>query len=266
MAIDSHNELSNKQLIARLRSEAWNHPLTLGAGVVGVLSGVGAGLFLTTDAFIALAAISGVGLLSSISHVFNKTVLGKHRAMLKIIEEVRKETMAKRNEMTTAVKRDLEKFNDQRSLMQLEQLEAKFAAFQNVLNLQFDEDELTHKRYLTTAEQLYFGAVDNLKRVAMLWNSVTAINVSHLQKQLASEELSEQETDAIKKRLAIHQQSEQDRKDIISINEEAMTSLDAVTIALGGIQTKDGLSDVKLDTAMDEIMHLISRVDNYNRT
>lgn len=150
--------------------------------------------------------------------------------------------------------------------MQLEQLEAKFAAFQNVLNLQFDEDELTHKRYLTTAEQLYFGAVDNLKRVAMLWNSVTAINVSHLQKQLASEELSEQETDAIKKRLAIHQQSEQDRKDIISINEEAMTSLDAVTIALGGIQTKDGLSDVKLDTAMDEIMHLISRVDNYNRT
>ena len=149
-------------------------------------------------------------------------------------------------------------------MLQLTQLQSKFKAFESVLDHQFDRDELTHKRYLTTAEQLYFGAVDNLKQMTMLWHSCQAIDSSLLNKQLENESLADDAKQAIEERLHLHQQSVEQINAILVINEQAMTKLDQLTLQLSSIQTRDGLSEIGLDTAMNEIMHLINRTEQYD--
>jgi hypothetical protein len=264
MAFDPGQQLTELELSTRLRKEATNHPITLSTGVVSVLGGAAAALFASSEAFVLLAAAAGIGLVSCIGFVMNKTVFGRHRAMLAIIEKVRNETQHAREKIGESVKVGLKAFKDEKGLQQLIQLQGKFTAFENVLNLQFDKDEMTHKRYLTTAEQLYFGAVDNLRNLVVLWHSINAIDSQHIQKQLEASNLDSEVKNTLEQRLAIYNKGMADKAGILSVNEQIMTKLDEVTSRLGSIQTREGLSDVRLDTAMREIMHLIKRTDQYD--
>lgn len=261
---DQDLQLSEKELSARLLRDTTNDPVTLGTGVVTVLSGVGAGLFFTSDLFVILAGLTGVSLLACTGYILSKTVVGKHKAMLKIIEQVRTETIAKRNKVADTVQANLSKFNEERALKQLHQLHSKFAAFQAVLDHQFDRDELTHKRYLTAAEQLYFGAVDNLNSLSMLCHSTAAIDPKHIQKQLKSSSLATDARDAMQHRLNIYNEANANKENILVANEQVMTKLDELTSRLGAIQTREGLGEVRLETAMNEILHLINRTNQYD--
>ena len=155
-------------------------------------------------------------------------------------------------------------FKQFKQLMQLEQLQAKFAAFESVLALHFDRDELTFKRFLTTAEQLYFGSIDNLRRLAMQRHSISAIDIVNIESRLASVDISSEEKSTFEKRKIIYDNANKSMESIYSINEQAMTKLDELTNKLGSIQTRSGVADVRLETAMKEILHLISRTDEYD--
>jgi hypothetical protein len=261
----NHNlQLSEKELSARLLRDTTNDPITLTSGVMTVLGGVGAGLFFTSDLFVVLAGLTGASLAACAGYVLSKTVIGKHKAMLKIIEKVRTETIAKRNKVADNVQSNLMKFNEERALKQLHQLHSKFAAFQAVLDHQFDRDELTHKRYLTAAEQLYFGAVDNLNSLSMLCHSTAAIDPKHIQSQLGNRSLAAGSRKAMEQRLEIYNEANTNKENILIVNEQVMTKLDELTIRLGAIQTREGLGEVRLDNAMNEILHLINRTNQYD--
>lgn len=264
MSLDPKLQLTEKELSSRLFRDTSNHPITLSSGVLGVLCAIGATLFASTFFFPALAIASAIGIASCAGFLITKTVLTKHKAMLEIIEKVRKETIEKRQKISVSIETDLTNFQDSKALKQLRQLHKKFNAFENILNHQFDKDEFTHKRYLTTAEQLYFGAVNNLNNLVMLWHSTSAIDSEHLKQQLESETTDTLTIQALEKRLGIYEQSQTDIANILIVNEQAMTKLDELTSKLGSIQTREGLNEVRLDTAMSEILHLISRTDKYD--
>jgi len=264
MALDPHEHLTASEISSRLTKEVVNHPMTLGCGVSGVLLGSAAALFSLSDGFLILLGAAGLSAAAGIGFVLNKTLFSRHNTMIAIIEKVRTETLQERLRVCLMVEQGLNQFDHQQGLAQLELLHRKFGAFENVLNLQFDKDEMTHKRYLTTAEQLYFAAVDNLRKVVILLHSLDAIDVTQINQQLALSDVDSSTAKTLIERLAICDKSQQQVKDILVINEQVMTQLDQITNKLGTITTRDGLSEMRIDAAMKDMMHLISRVDNYD--
>jgi len=258
-------EMSDKELSKRLLKDAGNAPLTLASGVSTVLLGVSSVLFMSSEWLVVLAGLTGLSIATLTGYLLKKTVFGRHAAMLKIIEKVRSETMQERTQMMELVKNKLAELSHRVGLAQMSQLESKFSAFSQVLDLQFDRDELTHKRYLTVAEQLYFGAIDNLRTVTTLQLGMQAIDVDGIQQSLNKPDLDAARQEALQQRLTIFEQSAQREQSILASNEQVMTKLDEVTSRLSAIQSREGLSSLKLDSAMREIRHLIERVDDYNR-
>jgi hypothetical protein len=257
-------EVSDKELSKRLLKDASNAPLTLASGVSTVLLGVSSVLFMSSEWLVVLAGLTGLSMVTLTAYLLKKTVFGRHAAMLKIIEKVRNETIQEREKMMALVKDKLADLYHSVGLAQLSQLETKFSAFSQVLDMQFDRDELTHKRYLTVAEQLYFGAIDNLRTVTTLQLGMQAIDVESIQQNLRKSDLDPARQDALQQRLNIYQQSAQREQSILASNEQVMTKLDEVTSRLSAIQSREGLSSLKLDSAMREIRHLIERVDDYD--
>ncbi|KJG01976.1 hypothetical protein [Photobacterium angustum] len=257
-------KLSEKELSARLNKETINHPVTLSLGVVGLLSGVAGVLFSSSELFMVIVGVSFFTLTGCLFFVLNRSVIGKHKAMLKIIEQLRTETRTKREQMSESIKTGLIKFKKSNALHQLNQLKEKFETFNSVLNLQFDNDEMTHGRYLTTAEQLYLGAVDNLRSYMILCHSISAIDIKHIERQLKKKELPEDTKNTLSQRLAIYQSTAEEMDDILAANEQVMTKIDEVTSSLGSIQTREGLGEVRLNTAMQEIQVLINRTEKYD--
>lgn len=256
--------VSEKELSARLLKEAGNAPFTLASGVSSVLFGFSTFLFMSSEWLVVLAGITGLSIATLTGYLLKKTVFGRHAAMLKIIEKVRHETMRDRQQMMGLVKEKLIELQHPVGINQLSQLENKFVTFSQVLDLQFDRDELTHKRYLTVAEQLYFGAIDNLRTVTTLRLGMAAINVSQIEQSLNDANLGEKRREAMVQRLAIYQQSFSSEQEILARNEQVMTKLDEVTSRLSAIKSRDGLGSLKLDSAMREIRHLIERVNDYD--
>jgi len=264
MPSDQNTQLTENEIESRLKKEILNNGLFLSTSVLAVLGGIAAGLFASSELFLFLVGGASLSAVTGLGYLVSKTTIGRHKAMLKIIEKVRKETQEERQASEKQVLDGLTKFNDQQGLRQLTQLQSKFGAFTNVLNLQFDKDEMTHKRYLTSAEQLYFGAVDNLRSLVMLWYSVEAIDPKNIKKQLNNKVTDETAKIALYERLSIYESAESKIANVLSINEQVMTKLDEITSRLGSIKTREGLSDVRLDTAMSEILHLINRTDQYD--
>ncbi|TQQ05354.1 hypothetical protein [Vibrio cholerae] len=257
-------QLSEKELSARLNKETFNHPVTLSTGVIGVLSGTAAALFATSDLFMMIVGVSCCALAGCAGFILNRSVIGKHKAMLEIIEQFRAETRTKREQMSDSIRTGLTEFDKTGALHQLNQLKEKFETFNKVLNLQFDNDEMTHGRYLTTAEQLYFGAVDNLRSYMVLCHSISAIDIKHIKHQLETGTLPAETQNTLSQRLSIYNNAENEMNEILAINEQVMTKIDEVTRSLGSIQTREGLSEVRLDTAMQEIQVLINRTEKYD--
>lgn len=264
MSSDRNIQLTEVEINHRLKKELFNNSIFLSSSVVTVLGGLAAGLFASSQFFGALAIGAGVSAVSGIGYVLAKTTIGRHKAMIDIIEKVRLETQAERKQIESQVLDGLTQFKDKNALTQLKQLNNKFSAFNKILDLQFDKDEVTHKRYLTSAEQLYFGAVDNLRALVILWHSVDAISPKLINEQLAKNNLGDDARKALTDRLSIYETAKSDMASVLSVNELVMTKLDEVTSKLGSIQTREGLSDVRLDTALSEILHLINRTDKYD--
>jgi hypothetical protein len=264
MSMERNVQLTEREISNLLKKEIVNNGWFLSTSVITVLSAIAAGLFASSELFLFLLAGAGLSAITGVVFLVNKMTIGRHRAVLCIIEKIRLETQKDRQLIEKQVFDGLTQFNDRQGLKQLTQLHAKFDAFSKVLNLQFDKDEITHKRYLTSAEQLYFGALDNLRALVMMCYSVEAINPEHIKNQLKGACLDDVAQLALSERLSIYESTKTEMLDVLSINEQVMTKLDEVTSKLGSIQTKEGLSDVRLDTAMSEIRHLINRTEKYD--
>ncbi|BFM49530.1 hypothetical protein [Marinomonas sp. THO17] len=262
---DSNVDLNDADLGKHLLSEVANSPITLISGVSSLLMGVSSAVFYSSEVFLWLAGLTGFSVATLGSYLLKRTVFGRHKEMIRIIEKHRVEAIAKRKDMMTTVTQKLAELNHKKGTQQFSQLERKFSTFSDVLNMQFDKDELTHKRYLTIAEQLYFGAMDNLLTVATLRMSMNAINVKDLEASLSQDtNMPEEAKQALTSRIDIYRNASEQETQILTCNEQVMTKLDELTSKLSGIQTREGLSTLKLDSAIREIKHLIARVDDYD--
>ncbi|GLQ71208.1 hypothetical protein [Vibrio penaeicida] len=182
---------------------------------------------------------------------------------LEIADQLRAEAVIKREALSLEVKRGLNELGETLATNQLDLLHEKFESYLTVLNLQFDDGELTHRRYLTAAERLFLGAVDSLKQYLLLSHAIKDIDTERLNKQIQSEE--DQLTIVqLKERLTLYRETTDRKQLILQSNEAVMTALNKSTTELAKITTKSE-SNQSIEDSLQEVNMLISRTHLYNQ-
>lgn len=260
-------DMSPKAVKKSVVSTAAQRPLTIYPAALSVLGGVFA-VFIDANVF-SLAALGAGAAITSVSWLWEYFVRGNQHAG-DFIRRCREELETKRRAALGQLEKDLRDAGDQRGLKQIQLFKDKYQNFVEILSRKLDPTELTYQRYLTIAEQVFLGGLDNLEHAALAMKSVSAIDVAHLESELSV--LERDDSDAAKKRVAEKRarlslrESQLLRASALLLeNEKALTQLDHVSAKIADVKTKQGRAQVDLEDAMAELQHLILNTENYSR-
>ena len=161
---------------------------------------------------------------------------------------------------------ELEALDDTRPARQLNAIQEKRDSLIGVLNRRLEAGEMTYARYLSTAQQVYLAALENLREVAVAEQSVSAIDDDYINQRL--EELVDQEDEtataertSLEDRRSLRETQEKKVADLLAQNESAMTLLDRTATALAdapiGRQPQDA------EAAMEALQEMADRASKY---
>ena len=161
---------------------------------------------------------------------------------------------------------ELEALDDTRPARQLNAIQEKRDSLVGVLNRRLEAGEMTYARYLSTAQQVYLAALENLREVAVAEQSVSAIDDDYINQRL--EELVDQEDEtataertSLEDRRSLRETQEKKVADLLAQNESAMTLLDRTATALAdapiGRQPQDA------EAAMEALQEMADRASKY---
>ena len=175
------------------------------------------------------------------------------------LPEVGVEEMAKLTE-------ELEALDDTRPAYQLNALEEKRDNLVEVLNRRLEAGELTYARYLSTAQQVYLAALDNLSEVAVAMRSISAIDNEYIDSRLG--DLQDQqgesavaERESLNDRRSLREGQEKRISDLLAQNESAMTLIDRTATALADAPI--GKEPQDADAAMAALREMAERASKY---
>lgn len=240
-------------------------PITSYSGALACLAG-GYALLIHANPLALGALIVGGGIAAG-NWVWQYVIKGEHNAN-KFVQRFREELKQQRIAALAILKQDLAQVGDVEGSKQIELFQQKFDTFVEVLGKKLDPSELTYNRYLSIAEQVFLGGIDNLENAALALKSVSAIDVDHIQGQLKKLDKhdNQDKRDILENRLVLRQQQIQRASQLRLENEKALTQLDEVSTRLASINTKNTHSSVDLEESMEELQRLIQRADNYSKS
>lgn len=256
------------QAVARaVLRETLQKPYVLYPTAVGVLGGLAAVLLGPSTLFLAPAA---VGLALGAGSWMVDYALRRDRHAAAYLKRLH-EAMAGRVDATIARLRiELTQLDYPIGLSQMNQLKLKFEAFRELLRRKLDPGEMTYGRYLGMAEQVFLGGLDNLTRISDALQSLGAIDPQHIERRMREIDrdgiesaAQDREKSALAERAALleRQRSLVDR--LLAENEAAMTRIDHVMAAIGGLDTSAGHASMTMESAMDELRVLAERAGAY---
>ncbi len=135
-----------------------------------------------------------------------------------------------------------------------------------VLNSRLDSGELTYARYLTTAQQVYLSALDNLREVAIALRTISTIDRDYVEGRLSeltdsSADSAVRERTSLEGRLALLTSQEKKVSNMLAQNEAAMTAMDTTATALADAPI--GRTPADAEAAMAELEDLAARAMKY---
>jgi hypothetical protein len=165
-----------------------------------------------------------------------------------------------------ALEQELEALGDVRPLHQLRALREKRNNLVEVLNRRLGSGELTYARYLTTAQQVYLAALDNLHEVAIGLRTIDTMDRDYIESRLAevatsSSDSANRERDSLEGRLTLLDSQESKVNDMLAQNESAMTAMDRTATALGDAPI--GRTPADAEAAMTALEDLAERAVKY---
>jgi len=181
------------------------------------------------------------------------------------LAKVREHLQQQRQQAISALKEELVTLNAQQGNKQLSLFQAKFENFQTVLNRKLTASELTYNRYMATAEQVYLNGLDNLEKISLALKSVSAIDVTMLDKNISehSDSSSEAYRHMVQRRQLFNQQQAR-VKQLYTENEGALTKLDLVSSQLANTDFSSGKATMDMDQAMSDLTRLIESSESYS--
>ena len=240
-------------------------PLVLYPVVTASLA-LGYGLLIETSLVVwALSAVgAGIGATSWLTSYFVK---GEDTA-LAAVDAYHADVVKQRLKSMDYLKQQLIEFDQQEGTHQIELLNNKFAAFQDVLNIKMNKGELTYIRYLTMAEQVYLSAIDNLNDAVSSLKSIAGIDMPLLEKQLSQlgdSEFDQDKAKALNNRKELYQSAHTHVDKLFLENEHAMTEIDRASNQLAKISTQSGHAVLDIEDAMTELRTMAQRAEKYNK-
>lgn len=261
-------DVSPKALKKAVLTQSTQQPLTVYPAAMALL-GAAYGLLFDLNMFSIGAMIVG-GVLTSASWIWEYFVKGNSHASL-YIKRYREELEQKRQLALQQLEGDLKDVHDTQGIKQIQSFKDKYRNFLDILNRKLDQKELTYQRYLTIAEQVFLGGLDNLENAALALKSVSAIDVNHIEGELQklekqSSNEAESRKSALSTRLSLRKNQLDRVSQLLLENEQALTQLDHVAAKLADAKTQAGRAQVDLEIAMKELQHLITRTDDYSNS
>ena len=168
----------------------------------------------------------------------------------------------------TALRAELAPLADTQPTEQLEALLSKRQSLINVLQRRLDAGELTYARYLSTSQQVFASALDNLHEVAVASESISTIDESYIDRRLteladddSDAEAATRERDTLERRREMRTTQRRRIAQLLAQNESALTALDRTTTALADVPI--GKKPEDADSAMAALEELADRAAKY---
>ncbi len=265
----SKPDLSPAAISKEVTKKTIQKPYVLYPLAAGLLGGLAA-VVLEPSAYLVIPAIIGA-LAGAGAWIYDMTLRRQFHAgeYLKrihaILESDRKDSL-KHLELA------LQDVEAEAELNQLQRLQAKYDTFEELLRRKLNPGELSFNRYLSMAEQVFLAALDNLKQIADIKKSITAIDEKHIRSRIdklgnvASASASvNQEREALTQRLQLLQHQRDKIQTLITRNEAAMTKMDEVMAAITGMHTANRRATMDMEDAMMELERLAQRSADYSK-
>ncbi len=167
-----------------------------------------------------------------------------------------------------ALRAELALLADTQPTEQLDALLSKRQSLINVLTRRLDAGELTYARYLSTSQQVFASALDNLHEVAVASESISTIDETYIDRRLAELAVDDSDVDsATRERQTLERRRDlratQRRRiaQLLAQNESALTALDRTTTALADVPI--GKQPEDADAAMAALEELADRAAKY---
>lgn len=151
---------------------------------------------------------------------------------------------------------------------QLVALVRKREALLKILDRRLDRGELTYSRYVSTAQQVYTSALDNLHEVVVANDSVNSIDSNYINRRLTEldrdgvdSESVQRERDTLAQRAQLRDVQVARIGRLLAQNEAALTTLDRTTSALADVPV--GQRPEEADDAMAALDELADRARMY---
>jgi len=167
------------------------------------------------------------------------------------------DTERRRNEL----QQSLEAYGNKHACEQLEQFQTKIKVFMEILDMKFpDKNQLTYNRYYTIAQEVFLSGIDNLNEVLLIHKTLDAIDLDYIERSL--QRLDKQEQNAATKREQSsllqskqqYQNQQQDIKNLMAQNEEALSKLDEAIVQVQDIKrSTNNESQFDMETSMEQL-------------
>lgn len=177
------------------------------------------------------------------------------------VEEIDPEEIA-------ALRTELDALADTQPSEQLDALLQKRQSLINVLQRRLDAGELTYARYLSTSQQVFASALDNLHEIALASESISTIDEDYIARRLteldgddSDAESADRERATLERRRDLRQTQRRKIAQLLAQNESALTALDRTTTALADVPI--GKKPEDAEAAMAALEELADRAAKY---
>lgn len=274
---DDKPDFSKSATKKAVLNESLQNPWTLFGAASGILGGMATFLF-DGGLFLGSVALGGATL-SIISWCIN--YFARHDVLAdRHLDRLHKKLEARKEAALKQIKNDLdaltavpgvEEYSEQGSV-QFTKAAEKYQNLELLLQKKFSTTEVTYRRYVGTAEQVYLSVLDNLLDVTNKLKSIRTIDVDYIQSRAAQlqskqelEKADEAELETLKNRMKLRQKQVQKVNVLLTENEQAMTALDHTTAAISDTRTSKGRADADFESAMEELTRLAGQIQKYSQ-
>jgi hypothetical protein len=255
-----------------IRNESLTHPATLYPGVVGILGAVAWGLF---GAPVLLGVTFGGFLISlaglTVNYFFRyKIIAGRY------VEFLKKQLADKEERLLKNLHQDLIGCKDitgtdhyaKQGLDQFEKIRRKYDNLNRLVDDKLGSGELSLGGVWAATEQVYWGVLENLRKVVNSLQSISTIDPPYINDRLSwlagldkPDDADLREIETLRKREQLRIEQLQRVNEYLTRNEEALTRLEEATIAVSAIRADDGFTSVDTEHSVERLRELAREIN-----
>ncbi|MDN3524500.1 cobyrinic acid a,c-diamide synthase [Halomonas sabkhae] len=149
-----------------------------------------------------------------------------------------------------------------------DRLHGRYRHVNEVLASRFEPGELAFERARKLINQVSLGAIDDFDAMLDRARGIRGMDVGYVRKRLAEEapRLSAEETEALRRRLALAEETEVALRRLAAQNEAALTALDDAAVRLSSVVTGRPKAALGAEQACEDLRRFIQGAERYGQS